>query len=245
MFRMLLLCLLLVVAAMPARAQSSFTPAQTQELEKLVREILIRNPQILVEAMQALDEQQDLRRAEAAAAAIKERKKEIVEDAASHAFGNLKGDVVLVEFFDYRCPYCKQVQPSVKALANEDKNLRIVLKELPVLGPESVTASRAAIAALRLQKDKYLAFHDAMMEFRGELDEAAVFRIAAASGLDVAKLKQGMAAPEVEAIIQRNLDLAHALGIEGTPGFVIGDKLIPGALPLEALRQVIAEQRKK
>lgn len=245
MFRMLLLCLLLVVAAMPARAQSSFTPAQTQELEKLVREILIKNPQILVEAMQALDEQQDQRRAEAAAAAIKERKKEITEDLASFAFGNLKGDVVLVEFFDYRCPYCKQVQPSVQALVKEDKNLKIVLKELPVLGPESVLASRAAIAALRLQKEKYLAFHDAMMEFRGDLDEAAVMRLAAQAGLDTAKLKQGMAAPEVEAIIQRNLDLAHALGIEGTPGFVIGDKLIPGALPLDALRQVIAEQRRK
>jgi len=175
-------------------------------------------------------------------AALTENRKEIFDDGVSHVAGNPKGDVTLVEFFDYRCGYCKQVQPSVLALLKEDSRLRVVLKELPVLGPDSVVAARAAIAAQQ-QPGKYFAFHNAMMEHRGQLPEAEVLRIAKASGLDVAKLKADMAAPRVTEVIERNLALATKLGIQGTPGFVIGDEIVPGAIPLEAMRQLVKRQR--
>lgn len=238
-----LVCLLtLALPQSPAHAQGAFSAEQKRELEVLVRDILVKNPKILVEAMQALEQQREDLQAEAARAAIKQHAKLIFDDGASFVAGNPKGDVTLVEFFDYRCGYCKQVQPAVQALLQEDTKLRVVLKELPVLGPESILAARAAIAALE-QKGRYLAYHNAMMSFRGRLTEDEIFRIAGESGLNVARLKQDMDAPKVARLIEANLDLAHKLGIEGTPGFVVGDTLVPGAVPLETLRQLIAKKR--
>jgi len=235
--------LLLFTAAPPVWAQSnSFSPDQKRELETLVRDILVKNPRILVEAMQALEQQQQEKAAAGAKQAIKDNAKEIFDDGVSYVAGNPKGDVTLVEFFDYRCGYCKQVQGSLMTLLKEDTKLRVVLKELPVLGPESVLASRAAIAAQE-QKGKYLDFHNAMMTHRGQLPESEVFRIAGSVGLDVAKLKTDMASAKVTQTIQRNLALAQKLGVEGTPGFIIGEQLIPGAIPLEAMRQAVKQQR--
>jgi len=185
-----------------------------------------------------------LRKEEARRQALTSNAKALFDDGVSYVAGNPKGDVTLVEFFDYRCGYCKQVQQSVMTLIKEDPRLRVVLKELPVLGPDSVLASRAAIAALEQDKGgKYLGFHNALMSFRGQLTEAEVFRIAASSGLDVTKLKADMAAPKVEQVIRANLALAEKLGINGTPGFVIGQELIPGAISLESMRKLVQAAR--
>jgi protein-disulfide isomerase len=149
--------------------------------------------------------------------------------------------VALVEFFDYRCPYCKQVAPAIEALLGEDKQLRIVYKEFPVLGPESVTASRAALAARK--QGKYEALHRALMGMKGQINDAAIFNVAQSAGLDVEKLKRDMQAPEIDRMLQANQQLAAALDIRGTPGFVIGDEVVPGAIGIDALRQLIATAR--
>lgn len=238
-----LLVALLLLLPLPALAQqTSFSPEQKKELENLVRDILVKNPQILVEAMQALERQQEERAAAGAKLAIKENAKEIFDDGVSYVAGNPKGDVTLVEFFDYRCGYCKQVQGPLLALLKEDSKLRVVLKELPVLGPDSMFAARAAIASQE-QKGKYLDFHNAMMAHRGQLPESEVFRLAGSVGLDVERLKKDMASPKVSQVIERNLALAQKIGVDGTPGFVIGEQLIPGAIPLETMRQVVKQQR--
>ena len=247
-FHRLLLLPLLALIALPAAAQQHnavpFTPEQKAAIEKLVRDVLISNPEILVDAMRALEAKQQAQAAEAGRAAIAANAQELLNDGHSFVAGNPKGDVTIVEFFDYRCGYCKQVHPSLQALLKEDGKIRLVLKELPVLGPESVTASRAAMAALEQDKrGKYYAFHNAMMGFRGQLSEAEIYRMAGEAGLDVKKLKADMALPKVEQALRSNLVLADRLGIQGTPGFVIGNELVPGAIPLETMRQLVKQAR--
>ncbi|MEK9969390.1 MAG: DsbA family protein [Ferrovibrio sp.] len=230
--------------AVAQQSAQPFTPEQKAALQQLVREVLVTNPEILLEAMNALEAKQQAEAGQASKAAIVANRKAIFDDGVSYVAGNPQGDVTIVEFFDYRCGYCKQVQPSLLTLLKEDKKVRVVLKELPVLGPESVIAARAAVASLEQGKGaKYYDFHNAMMEFRGQISEAEVMRIAGKAGLDTAKLKTDMASPKVEQVLRANLALADALGIQGTPGFVIGDRLIPGAVSLDTLRQLVKEVR--
>lgn len=246
LFRSFAILVALLVMPLTAVAQQSqpFTPEQKAALTQLVREVLVSNPEILIEAMNALETKQQAEAGKAAKAAIVANRKAIFEDGVSYVAGNPQGDVTIVEFFDYRCGYCKQVQPSLMTLLKEDSKVRLVLKELPVLGPESVMAARAAVAALEQdQGKKYLGFHNAMMEYRGQLTEAEVLRMAGQAGLDLARLKTDMAAPKTEQILRANLALADTLGIQGTPGFVIGDHLVPGAIPLDTLRQLVKEAR--
>jgi protein-disulfide isomerase len=240
----LTLSLLIGTRSAMAQQAATFTPAQKAAIEGMIRDYLLKNPEVLVDAMHALDAKQQAGAAEAARAAVAANRKEIFEDGVSFVAGNPKGDVTIVEFFDYRCPYCKQMQPHIQALLKEDGKLRLVLKELPVLGPESVTASRAAIAAMEQGKgDKYIAFHDAMMAFRGQLSEDEVYRMAGKAGLDVKKLKTDMQAPKIEAVLRDNLALADKLGLQGTPAFVIGEELVPGAVSLDSLRQLVQAAR--
>ncbi|WP_341913344.1 DsbA family protein [Ferrovibrio terrae] len=221
-----------------------FTPEQKAALQQIVRDVLISNPEILVEAMHALEAKQQAEAGKAAKAAIAANRKAIFEDGVSFVAGNPKGDVTIVEFFDYRCGYCKQVQPSLLTLLKEDSKIRLVLKELPVLGPDSVMASRAAVAALEQDKGgKYLGFHNAMMAFRGQINEAEVMRMATEAGLDLKKLKTDMASAKVEQVLRANLALADTLGIQGTPGFVVGEEMVPGAVSLDALRQLVKQAR--
>lgn len=241
---------LLLALPAPKQAQAQMqSPAFPAEQRAAVRdvlvdnpevlEVLLRHPEILQEASHVL-----VKKAEAQRQALTANAKALFDDGVSYVAGNPKGDVTLVEFFDYRCGYCKQVQPSLQTLIKEDPKLRVVLKELPVLGPDSVIAARAAIAALEQDKGgKYFAFHNAMMGFRGQLTEPEVFRMATASGLDLTKLKADMAAPKVEQVIRANLALAEKLGINGTPGFVIGQELVPGAISLDAMRQLVKAAR--
>jgi protein-disulfide isomerase len=155
--------------------------------------------------------------------------------------GNASGDVTVVEFFDYACSHCKNIEPTVKQLLTEDRKIRLVYKEYPILGPASIVAARAALAA-RAQ-DKYLPFHDALMVLEEPLTEATIFRVANQIGLDVDRLKTDMAAPAIAEAIERNYALGQALGINGTPAFVIGDDVAPGAVPLARLKQFVTRAR--
>ena len=229
------------IAAPPSRAAGGFSAEQRQAIEAIVRDYLIKNPDVMLEVLEAA---KDKIRNDAEAqrtAALAERRQEIFADPNAPVVGNPQGDVTLVEFFDYRCPYCKQVAPAIESLLGEDKKLRIVYKEFPVLGPESVTASRAALAAGK--QGKYEALHRTLLDMKGQINDAAIFNAAKSVGLDVDKLKRDMRAPEIDAMLQANQQLAAALDIHGTPGFVIGDEVVPGAVGIDALRQMIAAAR--
>jgi protein-disulfide isomerase len=221
---------------------ADFTPDQRKAIEAIVHDYLTKNPDVLLDALQAAEDKIKGDARDKAAQALSTRRHEIFDDPETPFAGNPKGDVSLVEFFDYRCPYCKQVEPAIDALLREDGRIRLVYKEFPVLGPDSVYASRAALASRK--QGKYGKFHDAMMAQKGTLDASVVMQLAAAAGLDVDKLKADMGSPDIEAVIKRNYALAQALEIHGTPAFVIGDEMVPGAIDIAALRQKIATARK-
>ena len=233
-----------LVAAAPTlgSAAPDLAPAQREAIEGVIHDYLLRNPDVLLEALRAAEEKLNHDADIKAAKVLNDRESEVFEDHATPVAGNPRGDVTIVEFFDYRCPYCKQVLPSLQALLREDHNLRFLYKELPVLGPQSVTAAHAALAAQR--QGKYEAFHNAMMATKGQITDDTVYKIAGSVGLDVERLKQDMSAPEIEQTLKANLALADALNIHGTPGFIIGKHIVPGAVDLDALRNMIADARK-
>jgi protein-disulfide isomerase len=228
--------------AAPALAADPFTPEQKAQAEQVIHDYLLQHPEVIIQSLRAEQLRQKEQAEVDAHDAIVERRDDLLQDPTSPVGGNPKGDVTLIEFFDYRCPYCKQVEPSIDALLKEDPRLRIVYKEFPVLGPASITASRMALAARK--QGKYEQFRRAMMAVRGQIDDALVMRIAQSAGLDMARAKVDMQAPEIEQILKNNLDLAVALGIQGTPAFVVGDTMAPGAADVDALRKLIADARK-
>ncbi|MBV9686966.1 MAG: DsbA family protein, partial [Alphaproteobacteria bacterium] len=187
---------LISVAAPAAWAATDLAPAQREAIEGIIHDYLLHNPDVLLEALRGAEEKLNHEADLKAAKVLNDRQSEIFDDRATPVTGNPRGDVTIVEFFDYRCPYCKQVLPSLQTLLKEDHNLRFVFKELPVLGPQSVTAAHAALAAQR--QGKYEAFHNAMMATKGQITDETVYKVAGSVGLDVDRLKQDMSAPEIE-----------------------------------------------
>ena len=210
--------------------------------ERRVRDYLVANPEVIVEAMQNLERKQREAEQTEAQAALATHRDELLNSPESPVGGNPQGDVTLVEFFDYNCPYCRQVAPTMMAAEADDPKLRIVYKEFPILGPNSVFAARAALAAR--QQNLYPEFHKAMMQVSGAADEGRVMEVAGQIGLDVERLRNDMADPAVDAEIARNLALAQVLRINGTPGFVIGDEILRGATDLQTMQTLIARARK-
>ncbi len=238
----------LVLGTLPLAAQQApsgpvTTVPETDEFGAKVRAYLLAHPEVIVEAIQLLQAREQAAEAENVKQTITARAEEIFRDPASPVGGNPSGDATLVEFFDYNCPYCRSVAPVVAELRRADPSLRVVYKEFPILGPASEVAARAALAAHR--QGKYEAFHDALMQTKDKVTEDMVFEVAAASGLDMAQLKQDMADPAITKAIDSTRELAAALGINGTPGFIVGDQLIPGAVDRAALEGLIAETRAK
>ena len=168
---------------------------------------------------------------------------ELFKDPTSPVGGNPNGDVTIVEFFDYQCGYCKVVFPRIEKLLIDDSNLRFVFKEMPILGPNSVFAARAALAARMQGEKQYVAFHKVMMASRGSLNKASVFRFATDAGLDLERLKGDMEDDNINDMIRRNLKLADALSINGTPAFVIGDTIVRGAVDLLKLKILVERAR--
>ncbi|HSE78157.1 MAG TPA: DsbA family protein [Alphaproteobacteria bacterium] len=220
---------------------AGMSPAEVERIEQVIREYLLRNPEVIIEAVQGLERRQRADAQKQAQAQIAQRKDDLLNDPDSPVAGNPNGDVTLVEFFDYRCPYCKQVAPAIFQLIKEDKKLRLVLKEFPILGPESVAAARAALAA-RLQ-GKYLEMHHALMRMRGNFSLEAILKAAEESGIDGARLRIDMESDGVKKQIEKTYELGRALSINGTPAFVIGDRIIPGAVDIETLKTLIRQAR--
>lgn len=207
-----------------------------------IRAYLLAHPEVLVEAMQELERKQDSQRDVVAVKAIKENQAALFGDAESPVGGNPSGNVTIVEFNDYQCPYCKRAHQAVKSVVSADGKVKVVYKDLPILGEASRIASLAALAAVK--QGKHQAMHNALMEFEGKLDRARILEIAASIGLDIALLEKDMEDPKIKQLIERNMALAGALGVRGTPAFVIGNQFVPGAIDAESLRQLISEARK-
>lgn len=247
-------CLILVVALvlagnlspLPAQADSTkpvFSSSQSKAIEKIVHDYLLAHPEVIVEAMHELDAREKAQSADKFDKALAKNRQQIYNDPNSFVAGNRVGDITIVEFFDYQCGYCKHTfGPLMQALKN-DSRIRLVLKEFPILGPTSITAARAVMAAGR--QGKYFELHKALYENKGSLSDEKVIEIARDIGLDIKKLAADMKSPELGKIIDRNYALADALGIDGTPAFIIGDKLYPGALDAERLEGILKDMRKK
>lgn len=232
---------LLLATPWPLAAQS-LSAQQRQEVVEILRDALRRDPGILREALIALDRDEQARAATDRQSAIRSEADALFRDPADPVKGNPRGDVTVVEFFDVRCGYCKKLHPEIEALLRQDPNIRLVLKDLPILGPASLLASRALLAAQK--QGKYAEFQDALMRLRGEPTEAALQAEAKRLGLDWPRLRKDMDDPAIERRLQGHLRLAHSLAIQGTPALVIGDQLVPGAVDLATLKQLVAEARK-
>jgi protein-disulfide isomerase len=211
------------------------------EFEQRVRTYLLEHPEVIADAINRLQERQAQQDTAQVTAELKAHADEVFRDPDSPVGGNPEGDVTLVEFFDYNCPYCRQMAPLMVQAEGEDPQLRIVYKEFPILGPGSVVAAKAALAANK--QGKYVAFHRALYQIRGPVEESKVLDAAATMGLDVDRLKADMQDPAIAGVVDRNLKLAQALRISGTPGFVIGDQILVGASDLKTLQAVLQTVR--
>lgn len=229
----------LLVAA-PALAADE-PPALTKEqIEQVVRDYLMREPEVVYEALQELQRRQAAAQAEQQRLAVVENRDALISKPSDPVAGNPDGDVTMVEFFDYRCSFCRRVVGSLQTLLDTDQDLRVVFKELPVLGEDSVRAARAALASQN--QGAYLPFHFALMEAE-DLSEAGILDLAETLGMDPEQLALDMYAPAVDDAIEANYALANELGIEGTPAFVIGENVVPGAIPKERMEELIREAR--
>lgn len=241
------LMLLWLTAAMPALAavetapkKSSFSKAQRADIEIIIKEYLMKNPLLMQEILQAQKGQEEALSAQKIKQAISAYRDALLNSPNSPVAGNPQGDVSVVEFFDYQCGYCKKVSPVIAELIAKDPNVRVVLKDFPILGPESVYAARAALAANK--QGKYAAFHDALMASQ-MIDESVVKGIAAKLGMSSPRLLADMEDAAIQKTIDENYNLANMLGIGGTPAFVIGDTLLPGATDLTGLMAYVSAER--
>ena len=235
--------LLGAAVASDGRAQTEPQPPLDEAaVRKIVREYLLEHPEVIEEAIFALNAKRQADQAARTRDALVKNRVALVDHPLSPVSGNPEGDVTLVEFFDYQCGYCKRSLEPVMDLLETDPELRIVWKDFPVLGQVSTFAALASMAAQK--QGKYLAFHKALMGVPERLTEESVMEIAGQVGLDVVRLQQDMADQEIIAYLQDTQRLARELGINGTPAFVIGDTLVPGAVDGARLRQLIAEARR-
>lgn len=232
-----------IAIALPAAALAADpAPALDKKaVEKIIRDYILENPELLTEAIAVLQTREEEKARKEAEQALKDSHKDLYLSKTSPVGGNPKGDVTMVEFFDYQCGYCKATQPEVDAAIKADGKVKLIYKEFPILGPASLVAAKAALASHR--QGKYEAFHTALMTNKARLDEALIFKIAADTGLNTDKLKTDMESDAVKKEIDDNIALAQKLGINGTPGFTIGSKLVPGAVKQERLKELFKEAR--
>lgn len=233
-FAALLGAMLTFPACAQEKSTDTFSDKERAAIETIVRDYILEHPEILPQAFEELQRRMN-------AQAVTANRDALYKDPDSPTAGNPKGDVTIVEFLDYTCGYCKASAPGLKKLLATDKNVRVIFKDLPVLGDVAVFAAHAALAA-NLQGE-YMAFHNALYDHPGRLSEDAVMTIAQKVGLDVTQLKQDMNKPEITAAIGRNLKLANELGLRGTPAFIINGHLIPRALSFDMLQGCVTDAR--
>lgn len=232
----------------PAAAQSvaDMSDAERDAFRAEVRAYLLENPEVLMEAMEVLEERQAAEQAAADAAMIAAVEDELYDSERSWVGGNPEGDVTLVEFVDYRCSFCRRAHPEVEELIASDGNIRLIMKEFPILGEQSVLASRFAIATLQVEGDAaYKQVHDALITMRGDVNELSLELVAEDLGLDTDAIVAQMDSDAVTEVIRANHMLAQQLGITGTPTFVLDGQMLRGYLPLDGMRERVAEARRE
>lgn len=229
-----------------ASAQSSpQMPVERQAIEKIVREYLLANPEVLEEAKAELERRQEQARLGAQTAALEQNANELTRSANDFVVGNPNGDVTLVEFFDFNCGYCKKAVEDIRELVSSDPKLRIVLKDFPILSEGSAEAAKVALAAKsQLPADKQFDFHVKLLETQGMIDGTRALEVAGEMGLDLAKIKAGMSGEEVKTTLAANVKLAQTLGLTGTPSFVIGKEVVQGAVGFESLKASVDNARR-
>lgn len=239
---MRILSAILILASLAA-AQDA--PKSKAEVEQIVHEYLLKHPEVILEAVNKYQENQRGEEKKKAQQSISTNQQQLVHDPNSPAAGSIAPDAVtVVEFFDYRCGYCKRMAPTIAKLVAGSK-ARIVYKELPILGPDSIVAAKAALAARKQSEAGYTKFHQDMMALEGTITLASIERVATKNNLDVAKLKADMEAPEVLAQISATQKLAETIGVNATPSFVIGNDLYTGAMDEQELQANIAKVQKR
>jgi protein-disulfide isomerase len=221
---------------------TGLTDDQKAEVAALVRTTLVAEPDILEEASVALEARRSEQEAERQSEAIVQLSDQLFRSDSDHVAGDVNGDITLVEFFDYNCPYCRRAMQDVLTLMGSDPNLRVVFKEFPVLSQESEDAALIAVAVQR-QGDKYFEFHRKLMELEGYIDEQVARRVATEVGVDMAKLDEDLKDPAIREVIDSNRSLGDNVGINGTPAYVVGDRVLVGAAPVQEIAAAIAEIR--
>jgi protein-disulfide isomerase len=225
-----------LVAAVAADEKA---PTQ-QEIEKIVRDYLLREPEVLAEALARLQQRRSAAAALKAKQAVRDNQQALLSDPTSPVEGNAQGSVAIVEFFDYRCVHCRSVAATLDRLVSSNASVRVIYKNFPVLGEPSVLAARAAVAAQ--QQGGWAKLHRAMLAFPGDFTVENILTIGKSVGLDTARLKTDMMSPATQKTLRDNMTLATALGLDATPSFVIGDRVIRGALSPEALQAILDEE---
>lgn len=230
-----------LVASAPAAHAQAFTPEQRRELQSIIKDYLVKNPEVLEEAMKELEKRQEIAEAEKAKAAVKANAELLFNSPRQVTLGNPQGDVTFVEFFDYNCGYCKRALTDMLDLMKADPKVKIVLKEFPVLGQGSVEAAQVSVAARMQDKTgkKFLEFHQKLLTSRGQVDKAKAMATAKEVGFDMARLEKDLASAEVKATLEEGLKLADPLGLSGTPSYVIGEEVVVGAVGLAELKQKV------
>jgi protein-disulfide isomerase len=235
----------LLIASPAAAPAQSFSGDQRGEIERIVREYLLSHPELLQEVMTELEKRQAAAESEKHRAAVQEHNATIFSSPRQVTLGNTQGDVTVVEFFDYNCGYCKRAMSDMLEILKDSK-VKFVLKEFPVLGEGSVQAAQVA-AAVRMQDKsggkKYLEFHQKLLGGRGQADKARALAVAKEVGFDVARIEKDMASDEVKGQLEESFKLAEALGLNGTPSYVVGSDVVVGAVGLSALKEKINSAR--
>lgn len=228
--------------AADAAKPSPFTAEQKAALEDYVRDFILDNPEVIIEAVNRYKVKEEAKQDEDAVSSLNKYRDYIYGSKDMPQVGNPKADITIVEFFDFNCGYCHRAFDGIQQTLNDDKNVRFVFIDLPILSPESKVASEWALAANK--QGKYYEFHKAVMEFKGPKSAENLTDIAKKVGLDVEKLKKDAAGPEVQASLAKHSEIAQALRISGTPGFIVGDQIVRGYLPYEGMKAVISDMRK-
>jgi protein-disulfide isomerase len=224
-----------------ARDSVEATPAASSSIDQQISQYLKDHPEEVIAALRLAQANEEKQKELDAQLAVAEQQDQIFNNPADPMIGNVNGDVTVVEFFDYRCPYCKRVSDSLMTLVKDDPNVKVVYKEFPILGPDSTVAAKIALAAHR--QGKYEQVHTAFMAHKGSFEQSDLLDLAASVGADPAKLAADMQDPAILGHLQANESLAGALGITGTPGFLFGKQLVPGAISLDDMKKLVAAAR--
>ena len=242
----LLIAAALSLASPAVATAQTFSADQRQEIGTIVKEYLLAHPEVLQDVMAEVEKRQAAAEAEKHRTAVADNNATLFSSPHQVVLGNPHGNVTMVEFFDYNCGYCKRAMSDMLDLIKTNPNLKFVLKEFPVLGEGSVEAAHVAVAA-RMQDTtgkKYIEFHQKLLGGRGPADKARALAVAKDVGFDMARIEKDMSSDEVKKTIAESMKLAEALGVNGTPSYVVGDEVIVGAVGLDALKEKLAAERK-